>query len=193
MPATSSLAHRCVALDVFVGERHRGVPERSKFRAFPMPEYNRAFAARGVGNSPLQPPWNQFNGESKLPDDDRCPRALRDCVFLLFDAGRDLDRPSKSSRFQPDARNIWGGRSRPHLSLREGLEKPPFPLALHRGGSVLAATAPIRKTRCLRGERGSDVKNQTCGIDDLRGKATPATISPGDHYRNHELSPLPGE
>ena len=58
------------------------------------------------------------------------------------------------------------GRFRPHLSLREGLEQPPFPLALHRVGSVLAvkgslrrfapwtAPGPIRKTRCLRGERG---------------------------------------
>ena len=50
------------------------------------------------------------------------------------------------------------GRSRPHLSLREGLEQPPFPLALHRGGSVLAVkgslrrfapwTAPGRSGRC---------------------------------------------
>ena len=38
----------------------------------------------------------------------------------------------------------WG-RSRPHLSLREGLEKPPFPLALHRGGSVLAVKGSLRR------------------------------------------------
>ena len=76
------------------------------------------------------------------------------------------------------------GRYRPHLSLREGLEQPPrsgaekrrfsnpfysrvpFPLALDDPGSVLAVkgpasplraldcSGPIRKTRCLRGERG---------------------------------------
>ena len=48
---------------------------------------------------------------------------------------------------------IWGmplsgpmtGRSRPHLSLREGLEKPPFPLALHRVGSVLAVKGSLRR------------------------------------------------
>ena len=48
---------------------------------------------------------------------------------------------------------IWGmplsgpmtGRSRPHLSLREGLEKPPFPLALHRVGSVLAVQGSLRR------------------------------------------------
>ena len=71
------------ALDVFVGERHRGVPERSKFRAFPMPEY-RAFATRGEGNSPLQPPWNQFNGESKLPDDESMPRGATGLRFSAF-------------------------------------------------------------------------------------------------------------
>ena len=53
-----------------------------------------------------------------------------------------------------------------HLSLREGSEKPPFPLALYRAGSVLAVKGPLRRfapltapvrserTRCLRGERG---------------------------------------
>ena len=58
------------------------------------------------------------------------------------------------------------GRSRPNLSLREGLENPPFPLALHRVGSVLAVKGSLRRfapwtaagrserTRCLRGERG---------------------------------------
>ena len=38
-----------------------------------------------------------------------------------------------------------GGRSRPHLSLREGLEKPPFPLALYCVGSVLAVKGPLRR------------------------------------------------
>ena len=37
------------------------------------------------------------------------------------------------------------GRSRPHLSLREGLEQPPFPLALHRVGSVLAVKGSLRR------------------------------------------------
>ena len=44
----------------------------------------------------------------------------------------------------PLYRPPWG-RSRPHLSLREGLEKPPFPLALHRGGSVLAVKGSLRR------------------------------------------------
>ena len=38
----------------------------------------------------------------------------------------------------------WG-RSRPHLSLREGSEKPPFSLALHRVGSVLAVKGSLRR------------------------------------------------
>ena len=38
-----------------------------------------------------------------------------------------------------------GGRSRPHLSLREGLEQAPFPLALHRVGSVLAVKGSLRR------------------------------------------------
>ena len=37
------------------------------------------------------------------------------------------------------------GRSRPHLSLREGSEQTPFPLALHRGGSVLAVKGSLRR------------------------------------------------
>ena len=37
------------------------------------------------------------------------------------------------------------GRSRPHLSLREGLEQTPFPLALHRAGSVLAVKGSLRR------------------------------------------------
>ena len=32
-----------------------------------------------------------------------------------------------------------------HLSLREGSEKPPFPLALYRAGSVLAVKGPLRR------------------------------------------------
>ena len=59
----------------------------------------------------------------------------------------------------------WG-RSRPHLSLREGLKQTPFPLALDRSRSVLAVkgslrryraldgSGPIRRDDCLRGERG---------------------------------------
>ena len=38
-----------------------------------------------------------------------------------------------------------GGRSRPHLSLREGLEQTPFPLALHRVESVLAVKGSLRR------------------------------------------------
>ena len=65
------------------------------------------------------------------------------------------------------------GRSRPHLSLREGLEQTPFPLALHRVGSVLAVkgtlraldgSGPIRKTRCLRGERGGARSGELSGL-----------------------------
>ena len=57
------------------------------------------------------------------------------------------------------------GRSRPHLSLREGSETPLSPRALlcrigpRRQGfaaplRALDGCGPIRKTRCLRGERG---------------------------------------
>ena len=64
------------------------------------------------------------------------------------------------------------GRSRPHLSLREGSEQPPFPLALHRVGSVLAVkgslrrfapwTAPGRlKGWLFKRERGSEVERPT--------------------------------
>ena len=38
----------------------------------------------------------------------------------------------------------WG-RSRPHLSLREGLGKTPFPLALHCVGSVRAVKGSLRR------------------------------------------------
>ena len=44
----------------------------------------------------------------------------------------------------PLCRTPWG-RSRPHLSLREGLEQTPFPLALHRVGSVLAVKGSLRR------------------------------------------------
>ena len=37
------------------------------------------------------------------------------------------------------------GRSRPNLSLREGLEQTPFPLALYRVGSVLAVKGSLRR------------------------------------------------
>ena len=38
----------------------------------------------------------------------------------------------------------WG-RSRPHLSLREGLKQTPFPLALDRSRSVLAVKGSLRR------------------------------------------------
>ena len=44
----------------------------------------------------------------------------------------------------PLYRPPWG-RSRPHLSLREGSEQAPFPLALHRVGSVLAVKGSLRR------------------------------------------------
>ena len=37
------------------------------------------------------------------------------------------------------------GRSRPHLSLREGSETAPFPLALYCVGSVLAVKGSLRR------------------------------------------------
>ena len=40
---------------------------------------------------------------------------------------------------------LMTGRYRPHLSLREGLEQPPFPLALHCVGSVLAVKGSLRR------------------------------------------------
>ena len=41
--------------------------------------------------------------------------------------------------------DLMTGRSRPHLSLREGLEQPPFPLALDDSGSVLAVKGSLRR------------------------------------------------
>ena len=50
-----------------------------------------------------------------------------------------------------------GGRYRRYLSLREGSEHPPFPLALHRVGSVLAVKGSLRRfapwTAPVRSER----------------------------------------
>ena len=46
---------------------------------------------------------------------------------------------------ESDPPQIGGGRSRPYLSLREGLEQAPFPLALHRVGSVLAVKGSLRR------------------------------------------------
>ena len=40
---------------------------------------------------------------------------------------------------------LMTGRYRPHLSLREGLEQPPFPLALDDPGSVLAVKGSLRR------------------------------------------------
>ena len=40
---------------------------------------------------------------------------------------------------------LMTGRSRPHLSLREGSEQAPFPLALDRSRSVLAVKGSLRR------------------------------------------------
>ena len=58
--------------------------------------------------------------------------------------GGDL-RPKVESRYGVPLLGPMTGRSRPHLSLREGSEQPPFPLALHRVGSVLAVKGPLRR------------------------------------------------
>ena len=54
-------------------------------------------------------------------------------------------RSRKAMRLCSALSDRMTGRSRPHLSLREGLEKPPFPLALHRVGSVLAVKGSLRR------------------------------------------------
>ena len=51
---------------------------------------------------------------------------------------------SSGTEFHTAITAPWG-RSRPHLSLREGLEQTPFPLALHRVGSVLAVKGSLRR------------------------------------------------
>ena len=58
--------------------------------------------------------------------------------------GGDL-RPKVESRYGVPLLGPMTGRSRPHLSLREGSEQPPFPLALHRVGSVLAVKGSLRR------------------------------------------------
>ena len=54
-------------------------------------------------------------------------------------------RSRKEMRFGIPLFDRMTGRYRPHLSLREGLEKPPFPLALHRVESVLAVKGSLRR------------------------------------------------
>ena len=54
-------------------------------------------------------------------------------------------RSQKEVRFGTPLFDRLTGRSRPHLSLREGLEQAPFPLALHRVGSVLAVKGTRRR------------------------------------------------
>ena len=54
-------------------------------------------------------------------------------------------RPRKEVRCGTPLSGLMTDRSRPHLSLREGLEQPPFPLALHCVGSVLAVKGPLRR------------------------------------------------
>ena len=63
------------------------------------------------------------------------------------------DPPQNRGVMRPKVDARWGvpllsapwGRSRPHLSLREGLEKNPFPLALHLSRSVLAVKGSLRR------------------------------------------------
>ena len=52
--------------------------------------------------------------------------------------------PDSGAVFHASIPVPWG-RYRPHLSLREGLEQPPFPLALHRIVSVLAVKGSLRR------------------------------------------------
>ena len=78
----------------------------------------------------------------------------------------------------------WG-RSRPHLSLREGSETPLSPRASscrigpRRQGfasplRALDGSGPIRKTRCLRGERGdADISQLFYGISSYGLKGWP--------------------
>ena len=54
-------------------------------------------------------------------------------------------RSQKEVRCNTPSFRAHGGRYRPHLSLREGLEQTPFPLALHRVGSVLAVKGSLRR------------------------------------------------
>ena len=75
-------------------------------------------------------------------------------------------RSRKEVRFGIPLFDRMTGRYRPHLSLREGLEQTPFPLALHCVGSVLAVKGSLRRfapwtapgrsegERCSRGKRG---------------------------------------
>ena len=70
-----------------------------------------------------------------------------------------------------------GGRSRPHLSLREGLEQTPFPLALHRVGSVLAVKGSLRRfapwTAPVRSERRAAYEGKGGGSGrGARGRAS---------------------
>ena len=74
------------------------------------------------------------------------------------------------------------GRSRPHLSLREGLEQTPFPLALHRVESVLAVKGSLRRfapwTAPVRSERRAAYEGDARAQGDpQRAAGTLATCS----------------
>ena len=76
------------------------------------------------------------------------------------------------------------GRSRPHLSLREGLEQTPFPLALHRVGSVLAVKGSLRRfapwTAPGRSERRAAYEGKGGGSG--RGARPCSRIRMGAHF-----------
>ena len=94
------------------------------------------------------------------------------------------------------------GRSRPHLSLREGLEQTPFPLALHRAGSVLAVKGSLRRfapwTAAGRSERRAAYEgkggDRAVGREgDLRILSFTKRTAPGPNTPDHPqaLVPLP--
>ena len=66
-------------------------------------------------------------------------------------------RPRVAARCGTPLHRPPGGRYRRYLSLREGSEQTPFPLALHRVGSVLAVKGSLRRfapwTAPVRSER----------------------------------------
>ena len=58
---------------------------------------------------------------------------------------RGVMRPKVDARCDMPLLSAPWGRSRPHLSLREGSETAPFPLALYCVGSVLAVKGSLRR------------------------------------------------
>ena len=90
---------------------------------------------------------------------------------------------------------LMTGRYRPHLSLREGLEQTPFPLALHRVGSVLAVKGSLRRfapwTAPVRSERRAAYEGKGGGGPRAGRTLYPVASDLTSSPSNRGLAPAP--